>query len=287
MSRQIYILLTVILMIPLISNAETTKVIDEGSRFISCDNGVVEDKKTGLKWIAGPDKDTDWYQTKSWMENLSDKDGCWRMPAVEELKTLYMEGAGTRNMNPLLETTGWWIWSVQAKAPSSALAFSFHVGNGFWSNRNDALNARSFAVCGQRIDIEEKHVEDTTGTGAIRRYISSDNGIVVDTMAVLEWVAGPDKNITLGKAKSWVKNLSVDGGGWRMPKINELKGLYQKGLGTCNITPLLKTSAAWVWSGENKSSYEAWVFNFKYGKKFLRYKDKSNGLRVFAVRSRR
>jgi len=72
MSRQVYILLAVILMIPFISDAKTTRVIDEGIRFVSIKKGVVEDKKTGLRWRAGPDKNMRWKQAKSWVKNLRD-----------------------------------------------------------------------------------------------------------------------------------------------------------------------------------------------------------------------
>ncbi len=53
-----------------ISNAETTKIIDKDGRFIAYSNGVVEDTKTGLKWIAGSDRNTTWYEAKRWVERL-------------------------------------------------------------------------------------------------------------------------------------------------------------------------------------------------------------------------
>lgn len=59
---------------------------------------------------------------------------------------------------------------------------------------------------------------------------------VKDTKTSLEWIAGPDRDTTWSEARFWVQNLSVDGGGWRMPTMNELKTLYQKG----DITILAK-----------------------------------------------
>jgi hypothetical protein len=66
--------------------------------------GVVWDTKTGLEWVAGPDKDTNWDEAKDWVDNLNVAGGGWRMPTTDELKTLYVKGRGTRNMTPLLGT---------------------------------------------------------------------------------------------------------------------------------------------------------------------------------------
>ncbi len=37
------------------------------------------------------------------------------MPTISELRTLDKKGAGSRNMTPLLETTGWWVWAGERK----------------------------------------------------------------------------------------------------------------------------------------------------------------------------
>jgi hypothetical protein len=120
-------------------------------------------------------------------------------------------------------------------------------------------------------------------------YIAYANGIVKDTKTGLEWVAGPDKDMTWDEAKAWVESLNVGGGGWRMPTVKELEGLYEKGKGDRNMTPLLKatTWSAWsVWSGEIKDSSAAWHFYFTNGYRSWDYRGYSNNRRAFAVRSR-
>jgi len=116
-------------------------------------------------------------------------------------------------------------------------------------------------------------------------YVAYANGVVRDTSTWLEWKAGPDKDTDWDEAKSWVQSL---GGDWRMPTIDELAGLYKKGMGSHNLTSLLKNTTSkylWVWSGEEKGSSNAWTFCFGdgYGYWDSRF---SNYLRAFAVRSR-
>jgi len=119
-------------------------------------------------------------------------------------------------------------------------------------------------------------------------YTAYATGVVYDKHTSLEWYAGPDRDTTWNEAKAWVDSLNVAGGGWRMPTSDELKTLYQKGVGTRNMTPLLKTTDCQVWSGKTRDSSAAILFYFCYGHANLGYRDFStSGVRGFAVRSRR
>lgn len=123
-------------------------------------------------------------------------------------------------------------------------------------------------------------------------YVAYANGVVRDTETGLEWVAGPDKNTSWMEAKFWVQGLELDGGGWRIPTELELKSLYKNGLGSRNMTPLLKTTGWWVWSGEEEIGHGEATDSFS--KPFYFYGDSRwimdpraniDG-RVFAVRHR-
>jgi len=118
-------------------------------------------------------------------------------------------------------------------------------------------------------------------------FIAYACGVVWDTKAGLEWVAGPDKHTDWGEAKSWVDNLAVAGGGWRMPTVDELKTLYENNKGSRNMTPLLKTTGRWVWSKETKDSSLAWRFFFTEAYRHYGSRDFSYLGRAFAVRSRK
>jgi hypothetical protein len=77
------------------------------------------------------------------------------------------------------------------------------------------------------------------------RFIPGDRrGVVKDTKTGLEWFAGPDKDTTWDEAKAWTESLSVDGGGWRMPTRDEVKGLHTKGAGPHNVSPLFGVSVS-------------------------------------------
>jgi hypothetical protein len=117
-------------------------------------------------------------------------------------------------------------------------------------------------------------------------YAAYANGIVKDTNTGLEWVVGPDKDTTWDEAKLWVQSLNLDGGGWRMPTMDELEGLYMKGKGNRNMTPLLKTTGRYVWSGEPASLSTAKGFYFSSGKRSYRNRSHYSKRRAFAVRSR-
>jgi hypothetical protein len=123
-------------------------------------------------------------------------------------------------------------------------------------------------------------------TGAVIAY---GNGVVYDKNTGLEWIAGPDKDTSWNDAKKWVENLTVSGGGWRMPTKKELETLYKPGAGKRNMTPLLKTTGWWVWSGETIGPSSAWSFRFFHGGyEYWSTRGFTNSyLRGFAVRSRR
>lgn len=65
--------------------------LPDETRFISNNNGTVLDNKTGLMWAAHDNgSPATWQEAKKYCEQY-DLDGYkdWRMPTIEELKTLY------------------------------------------------------------------------------------------------------------------------------------------------------------------------------------------------------
>jgi len=114
--------------------------------FVAGASGVVRDTLTGLEWMAGPDRDMTWDEARFWVESLNTHSSGWRMPTIRELRGLYHEYTGTRNMTPLLRTTGWSVWSGESRDAATRWAFLFNFGKPIWYGRNYAYEGRAFAV---------------------------------------------------------------------------------------------------------------------------------------------
>jgi hypothetical protein len=125
---------------------------------------------------------------------------------------------------------------------------------------------------------EKKHTESEISSSRAENYQSGPAG-TQDAKPGFEWVAGPDRDTTWDEAQSWVQSLTIGGGGWRMPTMEELKALYQQG----DLTVLANASGIWVWSGETKGSL-AWLFSFSYGLDRWTNRGYAKRNRSFAVR---
>jgi hypothetical protein len=118
-------------------------------RFQVSSSGVISDSETGLEWYVGPDKDTTWDEADAWVKGLTVDGGGWRLPSVEELKGLYQQGKGIRNMDTVFVTSGWYVWSYETKG-SSARDFYFLDGAEYWLGRSSSADPRVFAVRSRR-----------------------------------------------------------------------------------------------------------------------------------------
>ena len=201
-------------------------------------------------------------------------------------------------MTPLLKTEGQFVWSGEIDGSSNARSVYFGDGSSHWDDRVTSSITRAFAVRSrqqthsQKVEVasipqKSSYAQPATSTSnAIKRdgiHVAYANGIVKDTNTGLEWKAGPDRDTDWNEARSWVQSL---GGGWRMPTMDELEGLYNAGKGDRNMTSLLKTTGWWVWSGEAEGSSSARPFNFYSGHRNWRRRGSSKAKRAFAVRSR-
>ena len=137
-------------------------------------------------------------------------------------------------------------------------------------------------------EVELSDIEVPTEFLAKPRFEVSEDGVIFDVATGLEWFVGPDEPINHYDAERYAKNLTIAGGGWRLPSRQELTTIYQKGKGDRNMDPVFKTTGWWVWSQDiNLSDYSfAWGFNFRHGGEYWggRYGDYDR--RAFAVRSR-
>jgi len=126
-------------------------------------------------------------------------------------------------------------------------------------------------------DFEEDNEVSVQTTEDTRFTISSD--VITDSKTGLEWLVGPDSGLTWDQARAWVKDVQIDGGGWRIPSRSKLGNICQIGVGTRNLDPIFETTGWFVWA-ESKFLFP--LDDWKEG--FLERYDFGNGVRVFAVR---
>jgi hypothetical protein len=136
---------------------------------------------------------------------------------------------------------------------------------------------------------------------ATARFSKAANGVITDTHTGLQWYEGPDREITWDEAKIWVESLGVDGGGWRLPTLKELAGLYQKDRRSgvdFFIAPEFTTIGRsinagsghslggwWVWSNEKKDLECFWNYDFINGAAHWNHHLDHFFIRALAMRS--
>jgi uncharacterized caspase-like protein len=131
-------------------SSSTSDVVNRDGIYVAYASGIVKDTKSGLEWKVGPDKNMTWDEAKSWVQSLNLDGGGWRMPTIDELATLYKKGTGSREMTPLLNTTGWAVWSGETKGSSPTRGcFSFYGARRYWGGREYSGDLRAFAVRGE------------------------------------------------------------------------------------------------------------------------------------------
>ena len=115
-------------------------------RFMDSREGVIADTKTGLEWYLGSNR-ISWYQAQSWMAGLKAAGVGWRMPTLQELKSLYIKDMGKNNIHPLFKVDeDEWIWTENKINSWNVVIFRFGDGNqttGNPGNLKHALAVRS------------------------------------------------------------------------------------------------------------------------------------------------
>ena len=118
------------------------QVVDRDGSLIKYATGVVYDQRTNLEWAVGSSGNVTWEQAQYWAQNLSLDSGGWRLPTIDELKTLYEQGANNRNISKLLCTKGIYAYSAQHspnswKGARTVWVFMFEGNKVHWVPDND------------------------------------------------------------------------------------------------------------------------------------------------------
>jgi hypothetical protein len=142
-------------------------------------------------------------------------------------------------------------------------------------------------------------IRSTKSKNATDRFSRQPCGLISDSSTNLQWYIGLDVNMTWPAATKWAKSLTACGGNWSMPKLAELKSLfesnYQAGTGyflhgkhwPAHLHPIFSGigGGSWVWLDGQITSQGAPAFNFNQGQE-VRYSatEPEFPTRAFSVR---
>lgn len=177
------------------------------------------------------------------------------------------------------------------------------------------LDAINFQITQVRKSSDDKAIQDslseierrttnvdstiTSAAKDLERFQKTACGSILDSKTGLEWYIGSDQNMTWDEANNWVNSLTACGGRWKMPKIEELKPLYNqaytagKGYSTngqyfpAHMAPIFNGigGGSWVWA-EERSQGNALNFYQNLAVFISRNNPDQFSVRAFAVRSK-
>jgi hypothetical protein len=217
----------------------TPMPLDVNKQYTVSDDGLtVFDGRTNLRWERNvlPGTFTP-LQALAHCASLT-LNGCahWRMPERVELATI----VDHQFLSPTIDP---------AAFPSTPVDTHYWTGtpptsaNNFWEinfdNGNAAWNADSLAY-----HVRCVHSE-TTGTPPPARYTVSANA-VYDNQTGLTWTRAKSSPAPLATAISYCNTLGTDGGGWRLPEVQELETIID----SARLSPALDPSAFPAVAGE-------------------------------------
>lgn len=155
-----------------------TNLATGATRITVSSEGVVADAQSGLEWVVMPRRktdyrpgETDYAEAKKWVAACSVAGGGWRIPTGRELATLYQEGVGRMNMDPMLEalldervagSSGYWVW-MEPRDASTVSRFSLFDGrHGDDWPIHGAFGPLDARVLGVRSSIQRKKVQEVS-----------------------------------------------------------------------------------------------------------------------------
>lgn len=117
----------------------------------------------------------------------------------------------------------------------------------------------------------------------------SKDGVITDPRTNLEWATDPGRIMTWDEANQYAQGLSLAGGGWRLPSLEELRTLYDMSCDGHIIHSAFNLGDCWVWSSQLRESSYAWYIGFGVwgGKVYTGHRGDDDHKLVLPVRSGR
>ncbi len=127
------------------------------ARFVQAGAGIVKDERTGLVWTArDSNRDLSWQiaQRRCQEINVQTDGSIWRLPTIEELKTLFDAlqgqpcGEQTCRTDPAIDLTSPYQWSGTARGERQRVYFDFAHGNELSPQLRPNLTRRALCTRG-------------------------------------------------------------------------------------------------------------------------------------------
>ena len=131
--------------------------------------------------------------------------------------------------------------------------------------------------------IDEPDKTSASPGGPAAHWTKSQEGVFFDSETNMEWFPGPDQDITYEDAGKWAAELTVAGGGWRLPTVAELRTL--RGLDPADVGHSVRNVVWFVWSSDKRTfQWSAYGFLPSSGRRAWRSHSYEYDSRVMAVR---
>lgn len=200
---------------------------DSPSSFTINADDTVSDGRSGLIWQRSLDSNThDWNAAKVFCGSLAlAGHSDWRLPTRAELQSLvdYTKAGPATDSVVFPDGTGEALWTSSPHATTAGVAWSVNFFYGVTQMRttDEPLFARCVRSTAPGVA--------TAGSGGLPpgRYELPMAGAILDKFTGLSWQQGGGEagGYTQTAAASYCGQLTLAGGGWRLPSISELSTL--------------------------------------------------------------
>ena len=231
-------------------------------RALTRDNvtNIVTDNSTCLQW-ADFDNDLtyNWNEAENYCKSLNIGGNNWRMPTIEELRTIinYDNGTFPYVFNKFLSfNNNATYWSSRSYAKDRSKAWALILGLGHQTQLDKTSQAK---------------VRCVSGTGFLRHMFARDNktGIVTDYANKLMWQDNETITASMHDAIKYCESLQLGGyTDWRLPNFLELYTLADANLSDYALNSIFQSrgNKSQFWSSTIVSYNHSfgWDVNFLF-----------------------
>ena len=227
---------------------------------VTASGNQVTDNVTGLVWQRNVASETlTWEQAQRYCACLSiDGLGGWQLPSRIELASLVDWTAQSPSIDanafPATPDDNFWTASVVTTDPGLVYLVYFVNGHTTYATEDYTYHARC--------------VRAPTPQAVAERY-SVESDSVYDTQTKLTWQQPiQSARYSWADAQSYCSALALQGGGWRLPSINELQTLVDESTNPAidaAAFPMTPSEYFWASSAVIDDASRAWTAFFTNG----------------------